>query len=285
MSGFARASRALAVALSLAGPVAAEAPARVVSMNLCTDQLALMLAAPGQLISVSYLAHTGAVAQLAEAARALPANHGLAEEIYLLRPDLVLAGRYSTVATVAMLERLGIPVVRFEPENSLDEVEAALRQMGDLLGRQAQAGELIAAFRRDRAALASRLTTRRTAGRTHPGPRAVLYSARGWTGGSHTLSGDILRSAGLQNLADEMGLGWGGMVALESLILADPDRLILGRSGAAPGWSEARAMLDHPALRASRAYRAGVAVNDRDWICGTPHVLEAVARLIAETAP
>ncbi|MEO0811096.1 MAG: hypothetical protein AAFW82_10790, partial [Pseudomonadota bacterium] len=32
------------------------APRRVVSMNLCTDQLAMLLAAPGQLYSVSYLA-------------------------------------------------------------------------------------------------------------------------------------------------------------------------------------------------------------------------------------
>ena len=276
MSVFARGSRALALVLTLAAPAGAQ-PARVVSMNLCTDQLALMLAAPGQLVSVSYLAHANAVPPLAGAARALPANRGLAEEIYLLGPDLVLAGRYSTVATVAMLERLGIPVARFEPENSLDDVETALAQMGDLLGQQARAEALIARFRADRATIEARVAT--------PGPRAVLYSARGWTGGSRTLSGDILRAAGLRNLADELGLEWGGMVALESLILADPDRLILGRSGSAQGYSEARAMLDHPALRSSRAYAAGVAVNDRDWVCGTPHVLSAVARLIAETAP
>ncbi|MGA0716208.1 MAG: ABC transporter substrate-binding protein, partial [Gemmobacter sp.] len=47
-----------AVALSLAfavvgGPAAAAPPGRVVSINLCTDQLAMMLAAPGQLVSVS----------------------------------------------------------------------------------------------------------------------------------------------------------------------------------------------------------------------------------------
>ena len=34
----------------------APVPARVVSINLCTDQLAMLLAAPGQLLSVSHLA-------------------------------------------------------------------------------------------------------------------------------------------------------------------------------------------------------------------------------------
>ena len=33
-----------AAALSLVAPVAADTPKRVVSMNLCTDQLAMMLA-------------------------------------------------------------------------------------------------------------------------------------------------------------------------------------------------------------------------------------------------
>ena len=49
MSALAAAGLALAVATSLR----ADAPARVVSMNLCTDQLALMLSREGQLISVS----------------------------------------------------------------------------------------------------------------------------------------------------------------------------------------------------------------------------------------
>ena len=49
--------RALLCLLLAAAPAAAqEAPARVVSMNLCTDQLAMLLAAPGQLLSVSKLA-------------------------------------------------------------------------------------------------------------------------------------------------------------------------------------------------------------------------------------
>ena len=286
MSVFARVSEGLAPVLALAlwagvGSAQTAPPARVVSMNLCTDQLALMLAAPGQLISVSYLAHDGAVAPLREAARALAANRGLAEEIYLLDPDLVLAGRYSTVATVAMLNRLGVPVIRFEPEASLDDGVGALAHMGSALGREAEAQALIAGFRADRARLAAFLRDARAG---TEGPRAVLYSARGWTGGSQTLSGDILRAAGLRNLADELGFVWGGMLGLEALLMADPDRLILG-SDTQAGWSEARALLRHPALRQSRAYRAGVATNDRDWVCGTPHVLAAIARLIEETAP
>jgi iron complex transport system substrate-binding protein len=57
--GSERIFRVLAAAglvLAAATPLRAEAPGRVVSMNLCTDQLALMLAREGQLISVSDIA-------------------------------------------------------------------------------------------------------------------------------------------------------------------------------------------------------------------------------------
>jgi len=267
-----RTLHALAVVALAATPLIAGPPQRVVSMNLCTDQLALMLAAPGQLVSVSYLAHQPNASPMAREAQALPANHGLAEEIFLLRPDLVLAGRYTTVATVTMLERLGIPVARFEPENALDDVVVNLRRMGDVLHREAEAEARIAAFTADRARLEAHVADRAVQ------PRAALYYARGFTGGGLSLAGDILRAAGLINIAEELGYAYGGYLALESLIMSAPDRLLLGRRQ--PGYSQAQALLDHPALRAMPAHARGVTLTDRDWVCGTPLVLEAVARLI-----
>ena len=45
---------------------------------------------------------------MADAAKALPANHGRAEEIYLMAPDLVLTGQFSAGPAVQMLQDLGI---------------------------------------------------------------------------------------------------------------------------------------------------------------------------------
>ena len=63
----------LLLSLGLAiGPGVAfsEAPGRVVSMNLCTGQLAMMLAAPGQLHSGTYLAIDPRASAMAEEAEA-----------------------------------------------------------------------------------------------------------------------------------------------------------------------------------------------------------------------
>src|SRR6056297_3507789 len=116
MWGSVRLSRLISLgsALAVAGSVAVTAaqadpaPRRVVSINLCTDQLAMMLAAPGQLISVSDLAADPHRSAMAEAARAYPVNHGRAEEVYLLDPDLVLTGAYNARATVEMLRGVGL---------------------------------------------------------------------------------------------------------------------------------------------------------------------------------
>lgn len=216
-----KAALTLVAALSLGTPAAAQ-PQRVVSMNLCTDQLSMLLVDPGQLISVTYLAHDPNSSPMVAEARRLPANRGLAEDIVMLRPDLVVAGRFSTIATVAMLERLGIPVVRFEPENSLDDVAVNLRRMGALLGHEDRAEALVARFEADRARLAALAATL-------PPERAALWYARGYTGRRTSLAGDILAAAGLDNIAEELGLTRGGMLALETLLLAAPDHLVLGR--------------------------------------------------------
>ncbi|MFC6760354.1 ABC transporter substrate-binding protein [Sulfitobacter porphyrae] len=191
----------LAGALMASAGALAGAPSRVVSMNLCTDQLAMLVAGDGQLHSVSYLASDPRGSAMAEQAAAYVTNHGLAEEIYLMQPDLVIAGSFSTRATVDMLTRLGIPVVRFDPAYALEDVRARLLQMGEVLGRQDRAADLVAAFDARLAAYQAEVTTR---------PRAALYYANGYTSGDKTLAGQILVTAGLANIAAEEGFSAGG---------------------------------------------------------------------------
>src|SRR5690606_34859374 len=86
---------AILLALVCAAGAASAAPARVVSMNVCTDQMAMLVAADGQLRSVTHLATDPQTSAMVDEAKAFPVNHGLAEEIFLMRPDLVLAGTYT----------------------------------------------------------------------------------------------------------------------------------------------------------------------------------------------
>ena len=245
-----------------------ESPGRVVSMNLCTDQLAMMLAAPGQLLSVSYIARDTRASAMAEQAKDYPVNHGLAEEIYLMQPDLVIAGAFSTRATVDMLRRLGVPVEVFDPANSLEEVRDRIARMGAVLHREEAAGALIARFDADLAVLAGEPRRR---------PRAVLYYANGYTSGDRTLAGQILRAAGFDNAAAGAGHAGGARLPLEVLAMIDPEAVITAQPY--PGASRSEDILEHPVVRHLRRTRAGAVLTDHDWVCGTPYVLRAVRHL------
>lgn len=263
-----RVAAALGVAATLAlgaGGARADAPARVVSINLCTDQLAMMLAAPGQLVSVSALAVEPQSSSMVEEARGIPQNFGQAEQVFLLRPDLVLAGTFTARATVDLLRRLGVTVVELPPADSLDDVAAHLRLVGAAMGREAEAERLVARYEADLAVL--RVSA-------EPAP-AAMYYPNGYTTGAGTLADEILRHTGFSNVAVAAGLAGGGILPLERLVMAEPEMVVT--SLPYPGASRSEEILVHPALQAVRERAGSAEVTDADWICGTPHVLRAVA--------
>lgn len=263
----------LALAVGFAAPVGAEPPRRVVSINLCTDHMALLLADPEQIVSLSNLASDTHSSVMAEEAAAYPMNHGLAEEVFLQKPDLVLAGQYTARATTSLLQRLDIPVAVFAPAYSLDDVRANLRAMGEALGQGPRAEAMIARFDADLAALRADPTPMETR------PRAALYYANGYSSGKDTLAGQILEASGFRNATAEAGLTSGGFLPLEVLILENPDLIV--RGARYPGASRSEEILAHPALRQLGGEVSREILADRDWICGTPHVLTVIAALRA----
>lgn len=257
----------VAFATLWAAPLHAEPPRRVVSMNACTDQLAMLIAGEGQLYSVSYLASDPGTSALVEKAKGYAVNHGLAEEIFLMQPDLVLAGTYSTRTTVALLLRLGIDVEDFEPEQSLDDIRANLLRMGMLLGREQRAAELVAEFDRRLAALGQQ---------RFPNVSVATYYANSYTSGSDTLVDAVVKLSGLTNVAARLGLVGTARLPLELLVLARPDLLADGGFRyASPALATEN--FRHPAYRTLLARMGSVAVPTAYTVCGTPFTAEAAS--------
>lgn len=268
---------ALAGWLALSGLALADpAPRRVVSMNLCTDQMAMLMAGPGQLLSVSDLARDPEGSVLAKEAAAYVVNHGQAEEIFMMRPDLVLAGTYTSQASVAMLRRLGFRVETFGPANSFEEIREQLRRMGRLLGREAHAETLVEELdRRLDAAVPKKDAWR---------PLAALYYVQGYTSGEGTLASDAVAHAGLENLGSRLGLRGMARLPLEVLVMAAPDAVVDGlQRGPTPALADQT--FTHPVLRAVLQGRELTPIPDKYWICGAPFTAEAVRLLASATAP
>lgn len=256
----------LAAGLLFACPAHAEpAPRRVVSMNVCTDQLAMLIAGEGQLHSVSVLASDPNSSAMAREAGAFAVNHALAEEIFLMEPDLVLAGTFSSRATVGLLRGLGVRVEEFAPARSFDDIRENVTRVGALLDRRERAGELVAELDRGLAALKAQ----------PPSGRSIaLYDANSYTTGTGTLANEIFHAAGLVNVAERLGIAGSTRVPLEMLITAQPDLIATSfRSYGAPALAQENFM--HPAFRALEAQKQGVGVPVPNMICGAPFTLEA----------
>jgi len=258
-----------AALLAMTPARANEPPRRVVSMNLCTDQLAMLIAATGQLYSVSYLSRDPEASVLSDDAKNFPANHGLAEEIFTMSPDLIVAGTFTSRASIAMLKRLGFRVEQFAPPNSLPDIRTNMKRMGELLGREKRANDLIAEFDRALAAVPATLQKR---------PLAALHYANSYTSGEGTLAADVVERAGLDNLGTRLGLHGTTRLPLEVLVMEAPD-LIIG--GIRPSSSPALAYdtFSHPALRDTLRGRSLTSVPDKYLVCGGPFTIEAVRLL------
>ncbi len=262
-----------ALTFSVCGMASAQQPKRVVSMNLCTDQMAMLIADEGQLHSVSYLASESGASVLAEDAGRYVVNHGLAEEIFLMQPDLVIAGTFSTRTTVDLLRRLGFKVEEFAPENSFDDVRANLKRMGAILGREKRAAELVAELDRGLARLAANEV---------PQKSVALYYVNSYTSGSGTLADAIVKASGLRNISDTLGFVGTVRLPLELLLLANPD-LIVAEDNRYDAPALAWENFVHPAFEAVAGGGHTVALPSKYTICGAPFTLEAV-RILQNTA-
>lgn len=255
-----------------------EQPRRVVSMNLCTDQLAMLMAAPGQLHSVSDLARDRRSSVLADEAGHFLVNHGLAEEIFTMQPDLILAGTFTSRASVAMLKRLGFRVEEFPPSDTFDDVRKQIRRVGTLLGRDKRAEELVAELDRNLAAASPGVSTH------DKRPLVALHYEQSYTAGAGTLASEVVTHAGAENLGSRLGLSGTVRMPLEILVLAAPD-LVVGTSRASPTPALAEETFDHPALRAVIGGRKMLFIPDKYWVCGAPFTAEAVRILADAIAP
>lgn len=250
-------------------PVQAQVmPKRVVSLNLCTDILALSLADTSQIISVSHIAADSVSSPVAQQAENYQLNRSGLEEILALKPDLVLASVYTAPDKLAVLEQAGIRIERFGFAQSFADIREQIWRMGEVLGQQKKAQTQV-----------KQIDALFTALPNNQQPvTAILYEPNGYTSGAGTLADETMRLLGITNLAAGDSTFAAGRVALEDLIYLQPDMIIQPEFYAKPALAYQN--YTHPVMEAlvnkngSKARRISVPV--RYWSCGSVYTIEAV---------
>jgi iron complex transport system substrate-binding protein len=251
------------------GP-AQQVPRRVLSLNLCADQLLLVLLPPERIASLTWLSRSEGDPDLAPLARRLPANHGSAEEVLAANPDLVIAGDFTTAATRRLLARTATPLVQLAAVTDWAGIRAVTRQVAAAVGEIARGEALLAEMDATLAQLE----------RTRPArPVRVI----GWGGGGSdvpgrdTLFDQILTAAGGQNVG--AALAGRASVDIEQLLMAHPEVLLRGAAYAAMPALRNQAA-EHPLIR--RLYpQAQLTYPEALYGCGVPKAAQAALQLRA----
>jgi iron complex transport system substrate-binding protein len=253
--------------------VAAANLPHVASINLCTDQLLLTLADPPQILGLSPYARDPARSWAAAQANSFPRLSGTAEDVLMLQPDVVVAGRFTKLATRELLKDKGMRVVEFDAARSLDDVKKQIRLMGEVTRHSDRAS---AEIDRLDAAIAH---VRELAARKPY--RVLAVSRRGWITGGDSLTSSLLANAGLSNAAKDLGIKSGRFASLETIVDLKPD-FILVSDGSGFAEDEGSALLLHPALERFYPAAKRIVIPERLTVCGGPMLSEAMDRLASE---
>ncbi len=265
---------ALYVALWAGTAPASDAPRRIVSFNLCADQLVVALADPDQIAGLSPYATDPALSVVANKARAFRKADWQAESTLLLEPDLVLIGPNDRSVTRRMLTAQGLRVVETGFVSDFDSARKQIREMAALLGHPERGEKLIDELDRARARLA---TVAPKSDRT-----ALVVERGGYTQGPASLAATLLVESGLKPPAGAPA-GYGGFIPLEKFLVLRPDLVFL-KDPPSAATDQGAMFLVHPALRDLYPPERRLALPTRYTMCGGPALVAAFDYMADEIA-
>jgi iron complex transport system substrate-binding protein len=264
---------ALAIFAGAGSAPALAAGPRIVSMNVCADQLLIPLADPEQILGLSKFSRETWASFFVDDARRYPILSGAAEDVLVLKPDIVVASLFDKRSTRELLKANGLHLAEFSVPRNLDEVKAQIRWMGEIVQH---ADRATAEIVRLDAAIAR---TRQTVTDRHY--RVLLLSRRGFVSGSDSLLSSLLSETGLFNAAGELGVAQSGFASLEAIVNAKPDFIVVS-DGGDRAEDDGAAFLLHPALERFYPPQKRIVIPEQLTVCGGVMLADALDVLVKE---
>ncbi len=240
-------------------------PMRIVSLDYCADQYVLKLVGRDRIAAVSPDA-AAEFSYMRAAATGLRQVRPQAEDVLLLKPDLIVRSYGGGPNAPALFERAGVPVLQLGYAPDLAGIRTVLLDTARGLGEPAQ-GEAMARAFDARLASLKRASTGRSALYVTPG---------GVTTGPGSIVDEMLRAGGLFNF--QTAGGWGPL-PIERLAYSRPDVVAAAffdtRWNRPDPWSAAA----HPVVGRALKGLPSAELPGAWTACGGWFVLDAVERL------
>ena len=246
-------------------------PMRVVSLDYCADQYVLKFVDRSRILAVSPDAES-TFSYMRDSAEGLPSVRPLAEDVLILKPDLIVRSYGGGPNASTFFERAGIPVVELGWTPTLESVMDNIERVAGELGADEKGREVTADMR-------SRLDALKASG---AGQTAMYMTPAGVTTGPGSLVSELMTSAGYSNFEETSG--WHA-IPLEKLAFERPDVV------AAAFFNEKRSHMNswsatfHPVARDQLEHSNIISLRGEWTVCGGWFLLDAIEALAEGAEP
>ncbi|MEN5313884.1 heme/hemin ABC transporter substrate-binding protein [Pseudomonas koreensis] len=234
--------------------LAADLPQRWVSAGGALSEWVSALGGESKLVGVD------TTSQHPQSLQALPSigyQRSLsAEGILSLRPDILIGTEeMGPPPVIAQVKSAKVRVELFSAQPDLPTLEKNVTHLGQLLGAQAQATQLLERYQQQLTAQQSRVAELQTRHKA-PGVLVLIGHAGGkpLIAGKDTAADWLLQQAGGHNLATHTGYK---PFSVESLAGLDPEVLVFADRALSGEAAKAALFKENPILQASRAAKSG----------------------------
>ncbi|TNB96518.1 hemin ABC transporter substrate-binding protein [Pseudomonas jessenii] len=179
-----------------------------------------------------------------------------AEGILSLRPDILIGSEeMGPPPVIAQVKSAKVRVELFSAQPDLPTLEKNVTHLGQLLGAQAQAAQLLESYQQQLTAQKARVAELQTKHKA-PGVLVLIGHAGGkpLIAGKDTAADWLLQRAGGHNLATHTGYK---PFSVESLAGLDPEVLVFADRALSGEAAKAALFKENPILNSSRAAKAG----------------------------
>jgi iron complex transport system substrate-binding protein len=198
-------------------------PQRIASVTLGSDEILLDLVGPGRLLGVSYFAKDPAISNISDRLDGIQYTDlsGNPERLISVDADLVIMAKYNDPAALNQLLEADVPVFVLADFNSIDDIRANIRLLGQVTGTEVRAEAMINQMDSKLAAIHEKVKDQTPV-------RVLYYEPGGVTYGPGSTVDEIITLAGGINVIGEADLGPYPLISAEYVLTLDPDVILLG---------------------------------------------------------
>lgn len=221
-------------------------PQRILPNAVGLTEVLMAIVPPQRIVAVHKSCRNSAYSFLADRLpQSLPSYGSQDAEIVIgYHPDLVLTTYYTSAAFKNCLSMSHVDFVEMGFFGDIASIESQIRFLGDLVGAEKSADNLIATMEHNVAAI-QREFNKRMNGRSL---RVLYYDRSGFVAGKYSTFDSLCRVLGVENVASQNGIKFFKQIDYETVLKWDPDIIIVPQNSGL-----VRSLVAQPILATAKA--------------------------------